>query len=351
MNHRRALALLPALGLAITLALQPATAHAFCGFYVSGADAHLYNSATQVVLMRDGNRTVLSMANDYQGPPQDFAMVVPVPVVLQESDVKVLPASIFERVDALAAPRLVEYWEQDPCYMDQVPEAAMDDMSMPEPMMEKASGPVARDLGVTIEAQFTVGEYEIVILSAQDSLGLDTWLRRNRYNIPKGAQYALRPYVHQGMKFFVAKVDVDKVARDPSGRATLSPLRFHYDTPTFSLPVRLGLLNSAGAQDLIIHILSREVRYQVANYKNVTIPTNLEVRDQVRHEFGRFYAALFDRVLLKNPRSVVTEYSWSAASCDPCPVEPLNLDELATLGADVLPRYERVLADRRDSAE
>jgi hypothetical protein len=36
-----------------------------------------------VVLMRDGTRTVLSMQNNYQGPPQDFAMVVPVPVVLR----------------------------------------------------------------------------------------------------------------------------------------------------------------------------------------------------------------------------------------------------------------------------
>src|SRR5512144_827876 len=90
-------------------------ADAFCGFYVGGADAKLYNNATVVVLMRDGTRTVLSMQNNYQGPPQDFAMVVPVPVVLAKENVKTLPAEIFARVDRLAAPRLVEYWEQDPC--------------------------------------------------------------------------------------------------------------------------------------------------------------------------------------------------------------------------------------------
>ena len=42
-------------------------------------------------------------------------MIVPVPVVLQEENVKTLPPEIFARVDKLAAPRLVEYWEQDPC--------------------------------------------------------------------------------------------------------------------------------------------------------------------------------------------------------------------------------------------
>jgi hypothetical protein len=90
-------------------------ARAFCGFYVSGADAKLTNNATQVVLMRDGTRTVLSMQNNYQGPPQDFAMVVPVPVVLQKENVKTLRRDVFDRVDQLTAPRLVEYWEEDPC--------------------------------------------------------------------------------------------------------------------------------------------------------------------------------------------------------------------------------------------
>ena len=99
----------------VAFCAHPREARAFCGFYVSGADAQLTNNATQVVLMRDGTRTVLSMQNNYQGPPQDFAMVVPVPVVLQKENVKTLPRDVFDRVDQLTAPRLVEYWEQDPC--------------------------------------------------------------------------------------------------------------------------------------------------------------------------------------------------------------------------------------------
>ncbi len=93
----------------------PGRAQAFCGFFVAGSDAKLTNNASQVVLMRKGNRTVMTMSNNYQGPPENFAMVVPVPVVLQKEDVKTLPADVFDRVDSLSAPRLVEYWEQDPC--------------------------------------------------------------------------------------------------------------------------------------------------------------------------------------------------------------------------------------------
>ena len=312
----------------------PQAALAFCGFYVAGGGAALFNNATQVVLMRDGSRTVLSMQNNYQGPPEDFAMVVPVPVVLQESDVKTLPKSIFDRVDSLAAPRLVEYWEQDPCYQprDVVMKLRSRSMALSAPVAERMTG---GSLGVTIEAKFAVGEYKILILSAKDSTGLETWLRQENYTIPQGAAALLRPYVQSGMKFFVAKVDVKKVAFK-DGMAQLSPLRFHYDSQDFALPIRLGMMNSAGTQDLIVHILSPTSRYVVANYDNVSIPTNLDLRPAAKKRFGEFYAALFDDTLKQHPGAVVTEYAWDASSCDPCPTPALRPDELQLLGADVL---------------
>ena len=309
-------------------------AEAFCGFYVGGADAKLFNNATQVVLMREGTRTVLSMQNNYQGPPQGFAMVVPVPVVLQKENVKTLPKEVFAHVDQLSAPRLVEYWEQDPCGAPRWEEKRK--RAMPMPPSAVARGPAkADDLGVTVEAKFAVGEYDVVILSAKDSGGLDTWLRQERYTIPAGAAPYLEPYVQAGSKFFVAKVDVAKVKFD-KGMATLSPLRFHFDSETFSLPVRLGLMNSGGTQDLIVNVLARGQRYEVANYPNATIPTNFDVAEGAKTQFGPFYAALFDRTVAKIPKVVVTEYAWDASTCDPCPSPALDPSELSILGADVL---------------
>jgi MYXO-CTERM domain-containing protein len=314
----------------------PAAASAFCGFYVSGADGELYNDATMVVMMREGTTTVLSMQNNFRGPPRDFAMVVPVPVVLSEDDVKTLPREVFTHVDRLAAPRLVEYWEQDPCFQ---PEYEQYDMPMAGAAQTATAAERQQDgddLGVRVEAEFAVGEYDIQILSARNSSGLDTWLRRERYNIPEGAGEVLRPYVEEGTKFFVAKVDVERVTFE-DGRAVLSPLRFHYDSPRFSLPVRLGLLNSEGQQDLIVHILARGQRYDVANYENVFIPTNIPVVEAVQGEFGGFYEALFAETVAHNPNAVVTEYSWDASSCDPCPTPALDPGTIQTLGGDVIP--------------
>lgn len=328
-----------ALAAGLGAALIPSEARAFCGFYVGGAGARMYNHATEVVLMREGTRTVLSMQNNYEGPPTRFAMVVPVPVVLQKESVKTLSKEMFERLDALDAPRLVEYWEADPCDAKEFGYEFSDD-----PLTGGGFGPNdattrAKAPAVQVLNRFAVGEYQIVILGAQDALALDAWLRTNGYAIPAGAEAVLRPYVQSGMKFFVAKVDPAKV-RFEGGMATLSPLRFHYDAETFNLPIRLGLLSSAGEQDLIIHILARGQRYEAANYDNVFIPTNLDVKDAARGAFGAFYAALFDRArALKESKrpAVVTEYAWASTSCDPCATSPLDPEDLAAFGGEVLP--------------
>ena len=311
----------------LALILVPSQVWAFCGFFASSAKADVYNDVTQVALMRHGTTTVLSMRNTYKGPVKDFAMVVPVPQVLKKEDVKTLNDDLFDRLDKLTAPRLVDYFEEDPCkHEGRTKFYDFEDMS-------SSSSPVAE-----VKASFKVGEYDVEILSAKDSTKLESWLKANGYNIPKGASKALAPYIAQGMYFFVARVDAKKVKFDKSGEAMLSPLRFAYDSEDFTLPVRLGLLNSKGKQDLSVFLLSTDGRYEVSNYPNAFIPTNLVVKEEVRHNFSAFYDALLQREFDKEPGTVVTEYAWNSPSkCDPCPpTGALKLEDIEALGRDVL---------------
>src|SRR5215471_7864946 len=87
----------------------------FCGFYVAKADTKLFNKASQVVLVRDGDRTVMTMANDFEGDPKEFAVVIPVPTFLTREQIHVGEKSLVDHLDAYSAPRLVEYFDQDPC--------------------------------------------------------------------------------------------------------------------------------------------------------------------------------------------------------------------------------------------
>jgi len=96
---------------ALTLA-APRDARAFCGFYVGKADGALVNHASQVVIAHHDDKTVISLMNDYQGEPSEFALVVPVPVVLQKGQVHIGDRELFQKIDAYSSPRLVEYFER-----------------------------------------------------------------------------------------------------------------------------------------------------------------------------------------------------------------------------------------------
>src|SRR5437879_3038049 len=174
--------------LLVLLAAAP-SAFAFCGFYVARGDAKLFNHSSQVVMVRDADRTVMTMANDFKGEPRDFAVVIPVPTVLQRGQIHVVDKAPIDHLDAYSAPRLVEYHDMDPCRIMVEKNAAM------APTMTGTMGGMQRrdekSLGVTIEAKYTVGEYDILILSATQSSGLETWLRQNGYRIPDGAHEVL----------------------------------------------------------------------------------------------------------------------------------------------------------------
>lgn len=320
--------------LAASLVAAPAS-HAFCGFFVGKADASLGNRSSQVIVARNEGRTVVSMLNEYRGELAQFALVVPVPQVLERSQVRVGDRRTFDRLDAFTAPRLAEYRDPDPCAPRRnkaYPASIAQDLAAAKPGRERSDGA----LGVAVEARYTVGEYEIVILSAKQSDGLETWLVENGYRIPAGAGAALRPYVKQGMKFFVARVDLAEHAR--LGKAWLSPLQFAFESPKFMLPVRLGMLNADGAQDLVVYLLTRQGRVETTNYRTVRMPTDVDVPGFVRDDFGATYRRIFDEQVRHEGRgSVFTEYFWDLGWCDPCAASPLTADELRDAGVFWVP--------------
>jgi hypothetical protein len=210
-------------------------------------------------------------------------------------------------------------------------------------MMEKkamsapaASGRAVSDertaaLGVKIEAEYTVGEYDIVILSATQSSGLETWLRESGYKVPPRASAALAPYIRQDMKFFVAKVNLKEQAA--TGFTFLRPIQIAYESPKFMLPIRLGMANADGKQDLIVYALTRNGRVESTNYKTVKMPSGNEVPEFIQRDFGPFYKATFNEAHKREDyRALLTEYFWDMGWCDPCAANPLSREELQHLG-------------------
>ena len=301
----------------------------FCGFYVAKADTRLFNKASQVVLVRDGDRTVMTMTSDFQGDPKEFAVVIPVPTFLRREQIHVGDKALVEHLDAYSAPRLVEYFDGNPCQL--VNDRMM--MRADAPAAARAAASRERSLGVTIEARYTVGEYDILILSAGQSSGLETWLRENGYVIPAGASPVIASYLKQNMKFFVARVNLAEQAK--LGFTYLRPLQIAYESPKFMLPIRLGMVNADRQQDLFVYALTRKGRIETTNYRTVRLPSDVDLPVYLKQpgEFGKFYGAMFARQLQnQGGNAVFLEYAWDMRWCDPCAADPLTGDELRRLG-------------------
>ena len=304
-------------------------AWAFCGFYVAKADSKLYNQASQVIIARNGDRTILTMANDYQGEVKDFALVVPVPVVLEQEQVRVGDPKIIKRLDDFSAPRLVEYFDPDPCASSG--NGGYITLTGRDRLGSRLSSGAINSLGVTVEARFNVEEYDVLILSAKESNGLETWLKQNGYQLPQGASRLLQPYIRQNMKFFVAKINLEEFQK--TGSQFLRPLMIAYESPRFMLPIRLGMMNATTEQDLIVYVLSPKGQAEITNYRTVNIPSDAEIPIFIKDEFNDFYKAMFQTAYIREGKNAAfREYAWDMASCDPCSAEPLNPEELKKAG-------------------
>ncbi|HVJ56114.1 MAG TPA: DUF2330 domain-containing protein [Aliidongia sp.] len=340
-----------ALGIVAALAGSVAPAWAFCGFYVAQADARLFNRASKVVLAWDDGRATVTMASDYEGDPKEFALVVPVPTVVAEDDIRVVENNLIGKLDAYTAPRLTEYFDRDPCapVYQRMSRAGGAPMAMPAPTM----APMAKDgLGVTIEARYQVGVYDILILSAQVSDGLVTWLGRNQYRIPAGAERVLGSYIGQGMHFFVAKVNLGR--QEQAGEKFLRPLQVSYQTKKFMLPIRLGTVNADGPQDMIMFMLTRHGRVETTNYQTVKMASGLDVPLFAKDEFGKVYKAVFDRSVADDGMTrIYEEYAWDMHGympCDPCSAPVPDASDLFTLGARWhYPQFEHAGIDKLKS--
>ena len=257
--------------------------------------------------------------------------------MLRKDDIKVVDQFIFQRLNDYSAPRLVEYWDQNPCYEYE----AMADKALAgsvpgvqirgyNSMKEK------KESSVKIEAKYIVGEYDILILSAKESGGLKEWLTSNGYKIPEGAEEVLDPYIKSNLKFFVVKVNEKE--KQKLNNNFLRPIQISFNSPKFMLPIRLGMANADGDQDLIVYAFTRKGRIECTNYRNVNMVTGNNVPLFVQKNFGTFYGNLFTHQWTKEDKSVgFLEYAWNVTpinqmKCDPCVGNPPTEQDLVQSG-------------------
>ncbi|WP_424972352.1 DUF2330 domain-containing protein [Dinoroseobacter sp. S76] len=318
--------------LVLGLLCLPGLAQAFCGFYVARSDGRLLNETSKVVYTRNGVFSTITMSSDYQGPASEFALVVPTPSVLERDDIRTVNPEIIAHLDRYTAPRLVEYFDEDPCtspvlYEGVSVEETNSVFSRKEPSRPQR-GPKA--LGVTVEASYAVGSYDIEILSAKRSDGLVTYLTQEGCKLPDGAAPVLGDYIGAGMKFFVAKVNLAR--HDAETAQELQPLQIRFRSREFMLPIQLGKLNAEAPQTAVFYMLTSSGRVEVANYTATELPTNVDVPAFIEQMFPLFYTSVFQKAV-GDRGGLVLEYGWDMGWCDPCADDSVPNEDLRILGA------------------
>ncbi len=289
--------------------------------YVTGA-APLGTHATEIAVVRDAGTTTMTIASRYEGPAQPFAIVVPIDAAITAADVMSISRDTFLALSMEDAPRLVEYWEQDPCgrYEEHAP------VKRSGPKVATRIGERARDGGAPLPAVAAPPEYEVVVPSATEAATLTRWLMDQGYIVSEEVAGLLDPLAKRGVRFLVAKVDPNKLEFE-AGHALLAPLRVRWASPVFALPVFTG-------SDVVVHALGRRQRYEAVNQHDVGVPTNLDVRPSAKDDFDAAYAAFFTDKATHVPDTVVTEYARTLGTCDPCTGPGLTARDLVSLGAD-----------------
>lgn len=347
------------LGIALVAALLGLTleAAAFPGVCIGKDPTPRFVHATQIVVMRNAAVTAVTIMIDYEGPLAPFALLFPVPADVEARDVKTVRRGVIRRLEQLSAPRFHAFYEHDPCatgafeqdWDERMEVSGRGFLTPPELPTPEGRYAVPNLISAPIEPMFKRAENEFVygVFPAQDAAMLSRLLTERGYHVSQATLDAFAPYLGASKRILMAEVRLEHVEILGPNRAQLGGVRYFTKRPHPGLPVRLGATNSKGQQDLLIYVLDPARRYQAAKYENLFLPTNVVVPPDSGRELRRVHNEAFDRAR-RGRSAFVTEYAWSTKGCgQPCPDAPLGLDELMTLGGDVLhPRSSAALRRR-----
>jgi len=212
----------------------------------------------RVVFAVDGDEVTAIVQVQYQGPAEEFAWVIPVPV---EPKVGVGSEALFARLGTATRPTYqLEVATTGSCKVASrgffgFGDANVSAAPAPKLAMEAATG-------VTVVAQTAVGPYETVTLRSDDPEALATWLRTNGYQIPETLDPLLAPYIRSRHLFVALRLKKDRSTGD------LQPITLKMRETYPCVPIRLTAVAATPNMPITLWVFG-EGRAIPRNYRHV----------------------------------------------------------------------------------
>lgn len=240
----------------IALALLAPSAAACGGFFCNNVPVDQAGEDIVFSVDADKQEVTVHVQIAYEGDAEDFAWIVPVP----EAPELVLSSDrMFRELSWRTAPQFqLEHRERDQC------EGGINSGGYAEVDGAASSSTPSAEDGVEVVAEQRVGPYETVVLLADTSAELLTWLQNNDYILPDALDPVLAPYVAQGSHFVALRLaKTDSVGQLP-------PLAMTYPGTALSIPIQLTSIAAADDMRLGVYILG-ESRAVPESYLHVQV--------------------------------------------------------------------------------
>jgi len=262
------------------------------------------NSADQrAVIVDQGDTQTIILETAYEGDRSDFAWVIPLPELISGQEcITTAAPDIFDKLRERSEPR---WWSQGSAALCGCGGSA----TIQEPP-------------VTVWERLRVDDYDVAILSAQQSSDLATWLNDNGYSFPEAQEPTLEYYVNRGwyfVAFKMAPTDEDGQAGAPNdggfggglGGEELKPIQMTFPTDQLIFPLRISQISSLGRTEILLYVIAPH-RMHSENYATaqVDVPDSYNGGD-----FQADYAGWFeDAIADAGGTAFVVEYAGEVSS-------------------------------------
>lgn len=239
-------------GLLALLALGSSPQSVACGGFFCDS-VPINQAAEQIIFRQQGSDTTAMIKIDYVGSAEDFGWVLPVP---QTPEISLGSDLTFTELELNTRPQFLLERVGEGCFL---PESRFSFSAV----ADSAGAPPPPKAGVTVEQTLSVGPFDAVVVSSDDSQALAVWLADNNLDLSTRGSELLAPYIEAKSKFVVLKL------KSTASVGSIQPIILKYQSSAPVIPMTLTAVAAQDDMGVLVWLLG-DGRGVPKNFKHVT---------------------------------------------------------------------------------
>ncbi len=247
----------------------------------------------QIVFRKEGNQITTMVRIQYAGEAENFGWVLPVP---NTPELSLGSDLVFTQLDIATRPQFILERTGEACPRPQAVNTA------PDSDGDGAFEGVGNE-AVVVEQRISIGPFDAQVISSDDPLAVASWLAENNFDLSDRGEELLTPYVDDGMKFVVLKLQNDSEVGD------IQPIIMQYESELPMIPLRLTAIAAEEDMGILVWLLS-DSRAVPENFLHVTPNyTRLNWYTGSRNAYASYQGLITDAMDEAGGQGFATDYA------------------------------------------